>query len=173
MKISVIHSVTDSVKIFSIQIDEKTAVVFGFQILAIFSITGALILYLVFKISTPKQVPTTLTGTKPSVLITSTNNRLGQQLAEYLASKNFRVFAGNSGLVDDNGPKKQSSSNPFWNQNIIDIPLNVTREDVLHEAVDLIRSHLPAGEDGLWAVINTGCDQDHRNENLVRIRYFF
>jgi hypothetical protein len=31
---------------------------------------------------------------------------------------------------------------------LIALPLDVTREDLLHEAVTLIRRHLPAGEDG-------------------------
>jgi hypothetical protein len=31
---------------------------------------------------------------------------------------------------------------------LITLPLDVTREDLLHEAVVLIRQHLPAGEDG-------------------------
>ncbi|XP_049768815.1 uncharacterized protein LOC126106533 [Schistocerca cancellata] len=38
---------------------------------------------------------------------------------------------------------------------LVAIPLDVTREDLLHEATDLVRAHLPAGEDGLWAVVNT------------------
>lgn len=38
---------------------------------------------------------------------------------------------------------------------IITLPLDVTREDSLHEAVNIVRRHLPAGEDGLWSVINT------------------
>lgn len=38
---------------------------------------------------------------------------------------------------------------------LITVPLDVTREDSLHEALDEVRRHLPAGEDGLWAVINT------------------
>lgn len=38
---------------------------------------------------------------------------------------------------------------------LVAIPLDVNREDLLHEATDLVRSHLPAGEDGLWAVVNT------------------
>ncbi|XP_039293379.1 D-beta-hydroxybutyrate dehydrogenase, mitochondrial [Nilaparvata lugens] len=38
---------------------------------------------------------------------------------------------------------------------IVTLPLDVNREDVLHEAVGIIRRHLPAGEDGLWGVINT------------------
>jgi hypothetical protein len=31
---------------------------------------------------------------------------------------------------------------------LVALPLDVTREDLLHEAVDIIRAHLPAGEDG-------------------------
>lgn len=31
---------------------------------------------------------------------------------------------------------------------LISLPVDVTREDSLHEAVDIIRRHLPAGEDG-------------------------
>jgi hypothetical protein len=33
---------------------------------------------------------------------------------------------------------------------LITLPLDVTREDLLHEAVVLIRRHLPAGEDGKY-----------------------
>lgn len=32
---------------------------------------------------------------------------------------------------------------------IVALPLDVTREDIMHEAVDIVRGHLPAGEDGL------------------------
>lgn len=33
---------------------------------------------------------------------------------------------------------------------LITIPLDVTREDLLHDALDLVRAHLPAGEDGKY-----------------------
>lgn len=36
---------------------------------------------------------------------------------------------------------------------LITVPLDVTREDSLHEAMDNIRRHLPAGEDGEFFVI--------------------
>ncbi|KAK3927187.1 D-beta-hydroxybutyrate dehydrogenase, mitochondrial [Frankliniella fusca] len=38
---------------------------------------------------------------------------------------------------------------------LVILPMDVTREDVLHDAMDVIRRHLPAGHDGLHAVINT------------------
>lgn len=31
---------------------------------------------------------------------------------------------------------------------LIALPLDVTREDILHESVDLIKAHLPAGDGG-------------------------
>lgn len=31
---------------------------------------------------------------------------------------------------------------------LVPLPMDVTREDVLHEAMDVIRRHLPAGHDG-------------------------
>lgn len=45
--------------------------------------------------------------------------------------------------------QKFRESNPLQKQGaIVVLPLDVTREDLLHEAVDIIRTHLPAGEDG-------------------------
>lgn len=45
--------------------------------------------------------------------------------------------------------QKFRESNPQQKQGaIVALPLDVTREDLLHEAVDIIRAHLPAGEDG-------------------------
>lgn len=32
--------------------------------------------------------------------------------------------------------------------NIVLLPMDVTREDVMHDAVDIVRAHLPAGADG-------------------------
>lgn len=37
---------------------------------------------------------------------------------------------------------------------LITVPLDVTREDSLHEAVDNVRRHLPAGEDGECSCFN-------------------
>ena len=109
--------------------------------------------------------------TGKAVLITSIDNLLGLQLAYHLATRGFRVFAGirPSGYEADNPETADTSfSTPKrileakWkhfeaccvredNENfnsLVVMPLDVTREDLLHEAVGTIRRYLPAGEDG-------------------------
>jgi len=108
-----------------------------------------------------------------AVLITSIDNFLGLHLAYHLAIRGFRVFAGlkPSGLeADGAGEKPDVSSSTakkileskwkefeaccekevenvgFGSVNVL--PLDVTREDLLHDAVGTIRRYLPAGEDG-------------------------
>lgn len=45
--------------------------------------------------------------------------------------------------------QKHRESIPGFQGTLVALPLDVTREDLLHEAVDIIRAHLPAGEDGM------------------------
>ncbi|EEB14193.1 short-chain dehydrogenase, putative [Pediculus humanus corporis] len=118
-------------------------------------------------------------GGGKGILVTSLDNMLGLQLAYHLATRGFRVFAGvkPSGYEADGQnvviesessiPKKileakwkkfEACCKKEENENFVGLvvlPLDVTREDLLHEALGTIRRHLPAGEDGLWAVINT------------------
>lgn len=84
------------------------------------------------------------------------------QIAIHLADRGFRVFAGlkegaASGDSNDTVAAKvirawqkhrESLSSVIKSGALIALPLDVTREDILHEAVDIIRAHLPAGEDG-------------------------
>lgn len=78
-----------------------------------------------------------------------------------MANRGFRVFAGlKDGLSDGTlnvgvsakilrAWQKFRESNQLQKHGaIIALPLDVTREDLLHESVDIIRAHLPAGEDG-------------------------
>lgn len=78
-----------------------------------------------------------------------------------MANRGFRVFAGlKDGAAEGNSKdsvsakvirawQKHRESNPALKQGaLVALPLDVTREDLLHEAVDIIRAHLPAGEDG-------------------------
>lgn len=80
-------------------------------------------------------------------------------MAIHLANRGFRVFAGlkngsSSGSSDDSVPAKvirawQKHRESVEGQgNIVALHLDVTREDLLYESVDIIRAHLPAGEDG-------------------------
>lgn len=80
-------------------------------------------------------------------------------MAIHLANRGFRVFAGlKNGLShtqDDSSVSakvirawlkhKESVQLPG---HIVPLHLDVTREDLLYESVDIIRAHLPAGEDG-------------------------
>ncbi|XP_071440723.1 uncharacterized protein [Hetaerina americana] len=92
-----------------------------------------------------------------SVLVTSCDGAFGLQIALHLDRLGFRVFAG---LRDVEGPSGKSltaaiaasATSPTLR---IVTPLDVTREDHLHDAVEFVRRHLPAGEEGLWSVVNS------------------
>ncbi|XP_046382903.1 uncharacterized protein LOC124153653 [Ischnura elegans] len=92
-----------------------------------------------------------------SVLVTSCDGAFGLQIALHLDRLGFRVFAG---LRDADGPSGKalsaaiaaSATSPTLR---IVTPLDVTREDHLHDAVQFVRRHLPAGEEGLWCVVNS------------------
>ncbi|KAF6205256.1 hypothetical protein GE061_019424 [Apolygus lucorum] len=146
--------------------DEQTALVLAVQLTALCCIAGSLLLYLLCK---AKRGPWTTAsdeaevGTGRSVLVTCVQNELGLQLALRLVNLGFRVFGGvQDGNLECDAAKiiraKMKAVEAAAGQQqgaIILIPLDVTREDSLHEGVDLIRRHLPAGQNGLWAVINT------------------
>ncbi|KAK9511641.1 hypothetical protein O3M35_000263 [Rhynocoris fuscipes] len=90
------------------------------------------------------------------VLVTCVQNQLGLQLVLRLARLGFRVFAGlQDGDLECDAAKiirakmKSLESVPGAGQGaVILFPLDVTREDSLHEGVDHIRRHLPAGQHG-------------------------
>ncbi|KAJ8937397.1 hypothetical protein NQ318_015749 [Aromia moschata] len=148
--------------------DEQTALVLAVQLVALFSIAGALLLYLLCKIRTGSvsELSESAPGAGKPILVTSCDNAFGLQIAIHLANRGFRVFAGlkdgeASGSSDDSVSSRVIRG---WQKHresiqgpgaLVALPLDVTREDLLHEAVDIIRAHLPAGEDGIWAVVNT------------------
>lgn len=167
--------------------DDQTALALALQLIALCCIAAALLLYLLCRIRNRYTSGTgrdrddpevTLSiGTGRAVLITSCDTAFGLQCALHLSNLGFRVFAG---LKDDsekgsvaarilraklkeremmNGEMATETTAASGGTvgTLITIPLDVTREDLLHEAVVLIRKHLPAGEDGLWAVLNTAC----------------
>lgn len=115
-----------------------------------------------------------------SVLITSCETSVGLQLSDRLAAAGFRVFAGYKPDSVDSSSDSLSSSLPSSCKSseacallrlrvkqresdstdverapggIVFIPLDVTREDSLHEAVITVKRHLPAGEDGQYNII--------------------
>lgn len=88
------------------------------------------------------------------------------QLALHLSDRGFRVFAGLreiGGTETEAGAAAQivrqwqkhreaealvSPGSPPRHGKLIPLHIDVTREDIMHDALDAIRKHLPAGEDG-------------------------
>ncbi|XP_050538631.1 D-beta-hydroxybutyrate dehydrogenase, mitochondrial-like [Daktulosphaira vitifoliae] len=146
--------------------DEETIVVLGVQLLALCCIICSIVIYLLRKMN---RKTVYATPAHRSVLITSCETSVGLQLCDKLSSAGFRVFAGYKPMSEtDDGTlseacislrikikQRESTDMERAQCGIVFMRLDVTREDSLHEAVDTIKRHLPAGEDGLWAVINT------------------
>lgn len=158
--------------------DDQTALALALQLIALCCIAAALLLYLLCRIRNRYTAGTGRgrddpevnlnIGTGRAVLITSCDTAFGLQCALHLSNLGFRVFAG---LKDDtengsvaarilraklkeremlNGDTatETTAASGVTVGTLITLQLDVTREDLLHEAVVLIRQHLPAGEDG-------------------------
>ncbi|XP_066140883.1 D-beta-hydroxybutyrate dehydrogenase, mitochondrial [Euwallacea fornicatus] len=147
--------------------DQQTAWVLALQLVALLSIASAILLYLICKIrgNHDNAISGSTPGAGKPVLVTCCDNAIGLQIALHMANRGFRVFAGLkngcSGCNEDSVPAKVIRSWLKYREsiqgqgNIVPLHLDVTREDLLYESLDIIRAHLPAGEDGIWAVICT------------------
>nr|CAD7261374.1 unnamed protein product [Timema shepardi] len=163
--------------------DDQTALILALQLVALCCIAAALLMYLLCRIRNRRANNDDQgsgdcgldVGLGRAVLITSCDTVLGLQCALHLSWLGFRVFAGfkNVGEGDaGNGTlavkilkAKLKERETLIGENdgslvanmgsVVPIPLDVTREDMLHEAVGLIRRHLPAGEDAVEP--NTTC----------------
>ncbi|KAH8343410.1 hypothetical protein KR059_010144 [Drosophila kikkawai] len=143
--------------------EPMTMLVLAFQLLALFSIAGALLIYLICKVR-EDSAAASAAESQPSrvVLVTSADTALGLQLCTHLANKGCRVFAGMKEAHDSLPAKllcgwmkiREYSEEPIAGT-IIPMRLDVTREDVLREATVAMGAHLNADERGIAAVINT------------------
>lgn len=139
--------------------DPQTALVLTIQLLALFSIAGALLLYLLCKVKGTRV--TSMGPQLGSILITSADSALGLQLCTFLAGRGLRVFAG---LKDphDSLPakllkgwvKERESSNEKLPGTIVPMKIDVTREDIMREAAESMGAYMSANERGILAVIN-------------------
>lgn len=133
--------------------EPATIFVLTIQLVALFSIAGALLLYLLCKVRGARQLPIGPQG--GSILITSADTALGLQLCTHLASRGCRVFAGMKDPVDSLPAKllrgwmkmRETSINRVHGS-IVTLRLDVTREDILKEATEAIGAHLNASERG-------------------------
>lgn len=109
-----------------------------------------------------------------SVLITSCETSVGLQLCDRLSAAGFRVFAGHKpdgrpdaadgppapadasseacALLRSRVKHRESAATDVERApgGVVFVPLDVTREDSLHEAVVTVKRHLPAGEHGQY-----------------------
>lgn len=142
-----------------------TALVLTVQLVALFSITFSLLLYLLCKVKGSRNVSLD-PRCSGSILITSADTALGLQLCTYLASKGCRVFAGMKDPIDSLPAKllkgwMKARENHLEVESdcvigqIVPLKIDVTKEDVLREATEKMGAHLNAGERGILAVVNT------------------
>lgn len=141
--------------------ETATTLVLAVQLVALFSIAGALLLYLLCKVRGARNEGAIgIIG--GSVLVTSADTALGLQLCTHLALRGCRVFAGMKDPVDSLPAKllkgwtkmKENMDVPIPGS-IVALRVDVTREDVLKEATESMGAHMNAGERGILAVINT------------------
>lgn len=133
--------------------EPATIFVLTIQLIALFSIAGALLLYLLCKVRGARELPIGPQG--GSILITSADTALGLQLCTHLASRGCRVFAGMKDPVDSlpakllrGWMKMRENSMARVHGSIVTLRLDVTREDILKEATEAIGAHLNASERG-------------------------
>ncbi|XP_017881373.1 D-beta-hydroxybutyrate dehydrogenase, mitochondrial [Ceratina calcarata] len=157
--------------------DAETGAILALQILALCSIVAALLAYLMRQ--SRNATDEYETRNKRHVLVTSCDTSVGLQIAVALYEAGYKVFAG---LLDpcgmspsmkilraieqqrekeEDGPVDASYGNPQdpevrAHRQIVPLELDSTREDSLRACLDAVRAKLPAGEDGLWAVVHTG-----------------
>ncbi|XP_076763030.1 uncharacterized protein LOC143430573 [Xylocopa sonorina] len=156
--------------------DAETGAILALQILALCSIVAALLAYLMRQ--SRNATDEYETRNKRHVLVTSCDTSVGLQIALALYEAGYKVFAG---LLDSSGispsmkilraieqrkerqedPTDANHGNPQDPEvrahgQIVPLELDSTREDSLRACLDAVRAKLPAGEDGLWAVVHTG-----------------
>lgn len=156
--------------------DVETGAILALQILALCSIVAALLAYLMRQ--SRNATDEYESRNKRHVLVTSCDTCVGLQIALALYESGYKVFAG---LLDPTGdspsvkilkaieserqkesePGGASDNNPQQPEarargQIVPLELDPTREDSLRACLDAVRAKLPAGEDGLWAVVHTG-----------------
>lgn len=154
--------------------DVETGAVVALQILAICSIVAALLAYLMQQSrNTDEEFEM---RSRRHVLVTSCDTCIGLQIALALSEAGYKVFAGlldpaaNSHAIkilkavqlrremekDPSSMEGAMGLDVRATGQIVPLKLDPTREDSLRSCLDAVRSKLPAGEVGLWAVVHTG-----------------
>ena len=110
------------------------------QLLVVGSILGILLTYLLRGLVCKATLDV---GTK-SVLITGCDTGIGHELAKYLDSIGFHVFAGCLDTSSEGAQRLRVECSPFLKL----VNMDVTRDDHVQHAVQYVLDNLPAGENG-------------------------
>ena len=110
------------------------------QLLVVGSILGLLLTYLLRGLVCKATLDV---GTK-SVLITGCDTGIGHELAKYLDSIGFHVFAGCLDTSSEGAQRLRVECSPFLKL----VNMDVTRDDHVQHAVQYVLDNLPAGENG-------------------------
>lgn len=135
------------------------------QLIVIFFVAVCILIFMLKKLVGTTRLPT---GSK-TILITAADTFIGTQIAKYLTSFGFRVFAGVSDINSKASYRLRSYGSPWLHV----IQLDVTRDESLALAIKAVKEHFHAGEKGLWAVIHlagTGTSNLKRGNDEQQLR---
>ncbi|KAL3873538.1 hypothetical protein ACJMK2_036638 [Sinanodonta woodiana] len=128
-------------------------------------IIGIGLLYLLLRILR-KTTKRTISPDRKAVFITGCDTGFGYHLAERLATKTFKVFAGCL-LPDGEGSKTLAA---HASNRIQILPLDVTRDDSVRAALEFVQQNLDETE--LWGVVNNAGIYMHGEVELSSIDAF-
>lgn len=85
-----------------------------------------------------------------AILITGCDTGIGHELARHLDGLGYHVFAGCLNTGSEGAQRLRVECSPFLRL----VNMDVTKEDHVKHAMEYVAENLPAGEQGLYALIN-------------------
>ncbi|KAK3580401.1 hypothetical protein CHS0354_001521 [Potamilus streckersoni] len=128
-------------------------------------IVGVGLIFLLLRILR-RTTKRTINHDRKAVFITGCDTGFGYHLAERLATKTFKVFAGCL-LIDGEGSKKLGAHE---SNRIQILPLDVTRDDSVQAALEFVQQNLDETE--LWGLVNNAGIYAHGEVELSIIDAF-
>lgn len=116
------------------------------QLLVVGSVIGSLLTYLLRSLVCKAKNDV---GTK-AVLITGCDTGIGNEMAKHLDALGFHVFAGCLDTSSEGAQRLRVECSPFLRL----VNMDVTNEEHVKHAINYIMDNLPAGEQGLYGLVN-------------------
>lgn len=116
------------------------------QLLVVGTVIGGVLTYIIRSLMCKAKNDV---GTK-AILITGCDTGIGHELARHLDSLGFHIFAGCLDTSSEGAQRLRVECSPFLRL----VNMDVTRDDHVEHAINYVISNLPAGEQGLYALVN-------------------